>query len=103
MRRGSGRVRGYYAPFGTKTFPYTRVKGLQRFDITGVMSGKWRFWGTSNPRYWANLDVHRWKKKVGFVIDLGGIVSPIVTPEDPDGFESVLRERAHLEGGTPVS
>jgi hypothetical protein len=27
------------------------------------MSGKWRIWGTGNPRYWANLDTKRPKKK----------------------------------------
>jgi len=93
-------LRGYYAPFGTKTIPYAQIKGLQRFEITGIMTGRWRLWGTGNPRYWANLDVNRWKKKVGFVIDLGRAVSPIVTPDDPDAFESVIRGRANLEAGT---
>jgi hypothetical protein len=92
-------IHSYYFPFGTKSVPYTQIKGLQRIEIKGVWSGKWRIWGTGNPRYWANLDTKRPKKKAGFVVDLGGKVNPIVTPEKPDAFESVVRDRANLGTG----
>ena len=92
-------IHSYYFPFGTKSVPYTQIKGLQRMEITGLMSGKWRIWGTGNPRYWANLDTKRPKKKAGFVVDLGRKISPIVTPDEPDAFESVLRDRANLGAG----
>jgi hypothetical protein len=39
------------------------------------------------------------EEKAGFVVDIGRKVSPIVTPDDPDAFESVLRERANLGAG----
>jgi hypothetical protein len=93
------KIRFYYFPFGTKSVPYTQIQGLKRFEIKGVWSGKWRIWGTGNPRYWANLDLRRPKKKAGFVVDLGRRVSPIVTPDEPDAFESVLRARANLGEG----
>lgn len=93
-------IHSYYFPAGTKSVPYSRIRGLRRFEVKGVRSGKWRIWGTGNPRYWANLDRRRPTKRVGFVIDLGGRISPIVTPDDPDAFESVLRDRAHLEAGS---
>jgi hypothetical protein len=86
----------YYFPFGTKSFRYGQITGLQRIEITGIWSGRWRLWGTGNPRYWANLDLKRPSKKVGFVIDLGSRFSPIVTPDEPDSFESVVRARAKL-------
>ena len=92
-------IHSYYFPFGTKSVPYRQIKGLQRMEITGLMSGKWRLWGTGNPRYWANLDTKRPKKKAGFVVDLGRKISPIVTPDEPDAFESVLRHRANLGAG----
>ena len=94
-------IRSYYFPFGTKRVPYTEVRGLQRIGIRGLWSGKWRLWGTGNPRYWANLDRNRPKKKVGFVIDLGRRVNPIVTPDEPDAFESVLRDRSNLGASNP--
>ena len=92
-------IHSYYFPFGTKRVPYSQIQGLQRIEVTGVMSGRWRFWGTGNPRHWANLDRKRPKKKVAFVVDLGRRVSPIVTPDLPDAFESTLRRRANLEAG----
>ena len=92
-------IHSYYFPFGTKTVPYTQIQGLQRIEIKGVWSGKWRIWGTGNPRYWANRDMQRPSKKAGFVVDVGRTVNPIVTPDNPDEFESVLRQRAHLEAG----
>ena len=42
-------IHSYYFPFGTKSVPYTQIKGLQRIEIKGLWSGKWRFWGTGNP------------------------------------------------------
>jgi hypothetical protein len=89
-------IHSYYFPFGTKSVPYTQIQGLQRIEIKGVWTGKWRLWGTGNPRYWANLDIKRPKKKVGFVVDIGRKVNPIVTPDEPDAFESILRDRAKL-------
>ena len=92
-------IHRYYFPFGTKHVRYAQIQGLQRVTIKGVLSGKWRLWGTGNPRYWANLDTKRPKKKVGFIVDLGRKVSPVVTPDLPDEFESVLRARANLGAG----
>ena len=92
-------IHSYYFPFGTKSIPYSHIQGLQRIEVRGVMSGKWRIWGTGNPRYWANLDTKRPKKKTAFVVDLGRKISPIVTPDEPDAFETVLRDRASLGPG----
>ena len=92
-------IHSYYFPFGTKRVPYAQVRGLHRIEMTGVMSGKWRLWGTGNPRYWANLDWRRYTKSAGFVVDVGARISPIVTPDDPDAFEAVLRDRADLPEG----
>jgi len=92
-------IHSYYFPLGTKSVPYAQIKGLQRIEMTGLLSGKWRIWGTGSPRYWANLDTKRPKKKAAFVVDLGRRVSPIVTPDNPDAFEAVLRDRANLGAG----
>ena len=89
-------IHSYYFPFGTKRVPYAQVQDLHRIEMTGVMSGRWRLWGTGNPRYWANLDWRRFTKSAGFVVDVGTRVSPIITPDDPDTFETVLRGRANL-------
>jgi hypothetical protein len=92
-------IHSYYFPCGTKRVPYEKIQGLQRIEINGLWSGRWRLWGTGNPRYWAHLATKRPRKKAGFVVDVGRRVSPIVTPDEPDAFESVLRDRATLGVG----
>jgi hypothetical protein len=88
-------VRGYYFPWGTKRIPYRSIRSLQRVEL-GAVRGRWRIWGTGNPRYWASLDPGRPKKEFGLVLDLGRRVHPLITPDDPEHVESVIRERAQL-------
>jgi hypothetical protein len=89
------RIRGYYFPWGTKRIPYSAIRGVRRV-ATSAMRGRFRIWGTTNPRYWASLDPGRPSKRVAFVLDLGRVVSPFVTPDDPDAFEAVVRLHAEL-------
>jgi hypothetical protein len=89
------RVRGYYFPWGTKRIPYTSIKALDRFALT-ALRGKGRIWGSGDFKHWANLDRHRPSKSVGFFVHLGGRVVPVLTPDHPDAFESVVREKARL-------
>jgi hypothetical protein len=56
--------------------------------------GKGRIWGTANPRYWASLDPQRPSKDVALVLDLGGMVHPFITPDDPDAVEAAIRRHA---------
>jgi hypothetical protein len=89
------RIRGYYFPYGTKDIPYASIKGLSRFEMS-ALRGKLRIWGTGNFKYWANLDTGRPSKTIGFIVDNGKSVKPFITPDNPDAFETTLRERANL-------
>jgi hypothetical protein len=89
------RVRGYYFPWGTKRIPYTSIRSLDRFTLT-VLGGKGRIWGSGDFNHWANLDPRRPKKTVGFAVNLGRHVIPVLTPDDPDAFEKVLGEHVPL-------
>jgi hypothetical protein len=98
------RIRSYYFPAGTKTIPYGQIRGVRRVAM-GVATGRARIWGTANPRYWAGLDTARPTKKVGFILDLGRRVSPLLTPSDPDAFEAALRAHTTVtptEGDAPI-
>ena len=88
-------VRGYYLPWGTKHIPYSAVRGVRRVDLSAAR-GRARIWGTSNPGYWANLDPGRPGKSTGLILDVGRRVKPFLTPDDPDAFEAVVRERCGL-------
>ena len=86
-------IRGYYFPFATsKSIPYRRVKSVQTQPLT-VMSGRWRIWGTSNPRYWFNLDPSRPHKQTALVLDVGSWVKPVITPDDPARVAEIIEER----------
>jgi hypothetical protein len=91
-------IHSYYFPFGTKSVPYTQIKGLQRFEIKGVWSGKWRIWGTGNPRYWANLDTKRPKKNAG--LDARSV--PSSPPTCPTSSSPCSAAERASERATPV-
>jgi hypothetical protein len=88
-------IRWYYFPWGTKRIPYTSIRSVKRFQLT-ALGGKGRIWGTGDFTHWANLDPGRPKKSVGFSLDLGRHVVPVLTPDDPDAFEHALGEHVHL-------
>jgi hypothetical protein len=83
-------VRGYYFPWGTKHIPYGSIRSIERVNL-GALTGRARLWGTANPGRWASFDPRRATKKVGFDLHLGGPVKPLLTPDDPDGFETAVR------------
>jgi hypothetical protein len=85
----------WYYPWGPKHVRYGDVRAVERTDLT-ALGGRYRLWGSTTLRYWANLDLRRPTKKVGFILELGAHVSPFITPDDPDAFERVLR--SHLPG-----
>ncbi|MCW2759359.1 MAG: hypothetical protein JWO46_3105 [Nocardioidaceae bacterium] len=83
-------IRGYYFPWGTKTIPYAGIRSARRIELD-AFRGRLRIWGAGDPRYWFHLDPGRPSKDVGFVLDVGAVVSPVVTPDDPNDFGAVLR------------
>ncbi len=91
------RIKHYYLPFGDKRIRWEAIRSVSRVKV-GPLHGRLRIWGTANPRYWANLDPSRPRKKQGFALDIGHRVQPFITPEDPAAFEAVLR--AHT--GAPI-
>jgi hypothetical protein len=83
-------IKHYYLPFGDKHVRWDAIRSVGRVEV-GALRGRLRIWGTANPRYWANLDPGRPRKKRGFILDLGRRVHPFVTPEDPIAFEAAFR------------
>jgi hypothetical protein len=89
-------VRGYYFPWGTKHIPYESIRSIERVNL-GALTGRARIWGTANPKRWASLDPGRAGKTVGFDLHLRGPIEPLITPDDPNAFETAVR--GHVDAG----
>jgi hypothetical protein len=79
----------YYFPAGRKKVPFSRIRAVSEVGV-GVLTGKWRIWGSGNLRYWASFDPGRPRKNTAFILDTGRFVRPFVTPDDPAGFRACL-------------
>ena len=83
-------LKAYYFPWGTKRIRDADVVSVTRREL-GLRTGRYRIWGTNDPRYWFPLDPGRTTKQTAFVIDVGTRVKPVVTPDDPVAFTSELK------------
>lgn len=95
----------YYLWGGEKTVPYSDIHAVERVQLS-TMRGKYRLWGTADPRYWANLDAGRPHKSAGLILELGHSVRPLITPDDVPAVEEILKERSDVgeiidSGGAP--
>ena len=86
-------INRYYFPFATaKRVKYSDIQGIKREEM-GWASGKGRFWGAGDPRYWFPLDLHRGQKNTLLVLDVGRRVRPCITPEDPTKVIELLKAK----------
>ena len=86
-------IRRYYFPLGTsKVIAYGEIREVIPITIS-TWSGKWRIWGSSDPRYWWHLDWSRPQKDVALVLDLGRPVRPVITPGNPELVAGIIEER----------
>lgn len=85
-------VRWYYL-WGSKHIPYSHVRSAKIITLT-ALRGKYRIWGSGDFRHWASLDPGRPGKEKGIVLDLGAMVSPLLTPDDVPAFTQVLADWA---------
>jgi hypothetical protein len=74
----------YYFPFGEKRVPYASIRAVHERDMgPGIWRGRWRIWGSGDLRHWYHYDPHRPDKRTALVLDLGGWIRPVITPDDP--------------------
>lgn len=86
-------IRRYYFPFATsKRVAYSAIRGIKARPM-GWATGKGRFWGATDPRYWFPLDMKRGKKPTLLILDVGRHVRPCITPEDPNTVIGLLKTR----------
>lgn len=84
-------LRRYYFPSGTsKVIPLGDIRGYQA-EALGLISQRWRIWGSSDLRRWLPLDVHRPLRSTLVTLDVPGTwPSPACTPARPSEFLELL-------------
>jgi hypothetical protein len=83
-------IRWYYL-WGQKTIPYSDIHGVTRRPLRAVRR-RWRLWGSDDFVHWYNLDGNRTNKTVELELQIGGRVRPVITPDDPDTVEAIIRK-----------
>lgn len=86
-------LRRYHFPSGTsKVIPLSAIRGY-RAEPLGMLTHRFRIWGSSDLRRWLPLDIYRPIKSTLITLDVPGTnPSPAFTPVKPQEFMSVLDE-----------
>jgi len=86
-------LRRYHFPSGTsKVIPLRSIRGYKVKPL-GLLTNRFRLWGSSDLMRWLPLDIGRPLKSTLITLDVPGTrSSPAFTPSDPDRFVAVLDE-----------
>jgi hypothetical protein len=86
-------LRRYHFPSGTsKVIPLQAIRGYRAKPL-GLLTHRFRLWGSSDLMRWLPLDIARPLKSTLITLDVPGTrPRPAFTPSDPDRFIKVLDE-----------
>ncbi|BBY33509.1 hypothetical protein BST33_14990 [Mycolicibacter minnesotensis] len=85
-------LRRYHFPSGTsKVIPLSAVRDY-RAEPLGMLTHRFRIWGSSDLRRWLPLDIRRPMRSTLITLDLDGDSwpHPAFTPADPESFQALL-------------
>ncbi|MFN8671638.1 MAG: hypothetical protein U0457_06075 [Candidatus Sericytochromatia bacterium] len=86
-------IKRYYFPIGTsKIIPYNDIKGYEEIKMN-FFNGGGRVWGMNTSPYWFNCDGNRFYKNKRINIDLGAKINPTITPDNPEKFMEIFKEK----------
>lgn len=99
LDRAAITLRRYHFPSGTsKVIALRAIRGYQAEGL-GLLTHRFRIWGSSDLRRWLPLDVSRPFRSMLITLDVPGISpSPAFTPARPDEFTAVLDELLRQRG-----
>ncbi len=86
-------IRHYYWPAGNKRISYREIEGFTRRPLK-AWHGQYRVQGIDFRRRWYSRDRTRGEKESAIDLDIGGLVRPVLTPDDPQWVAEILTERA---------
>ncbi|MGH3561725.1 MAG: hypothetical protein ACRDTN_07980 [Mycobacterium sp.] len=84
-------LRRYHFPSGTsKVIPLSEIRGY-RVEPLGIITQRFRIWGSSDLRRWLPLDIGRPLKTTLITLDVADTwPSPAFTPVHPEEFTALL-------------
>jgi hypothetical protein len=93
LDRAAITLRRYHFPSGTsKVIALDTIRGYKAESL-GLLTHRFRIWGTSDFRRWLPLEVHRPLRSTLITLDIPGTrPSPAFTPARPDEFTALLDE-----------
>jgi hypothetical protein len=86
-------LRRYHFPSGTsKVIALSRIRGYKAESL-GLLTQRFRIWGSSDLRRWLPLDMHRPLRSTLITLDVPGHrLRPAFTPVRPGEFTALLDE-----------
>ncbi|WP_055405397.1 MULTISPECIES: hypothetical protein [unclassified Mycobacterium] len=99
LDRAAITLRRYHFPSGTsKVIALSAIRGYKAEGL-GLLTHRFRIWGSSDLRRWLPLDVSRPLRSTLITLDVPGISpSPAFTPARPDEFTALLDELLRRRG-----
>jgi hypothetical protein len=93
LDRAAVTLRRYHFPSGTsKVIALDTIRGYKA-EALGLLTQRFRIWGSSDLRRWLPLDLRRPFKSTLITLDVPGARwSPAFTPARPDEFTILLDE-----------
>lgn len=82
----------YYWPVGRKRIPYGDIRG---YDVRTLTAGRGQFrvHGLDFRRRWYPRDTLRGQKELAIDFDVGRLIRPVLTAEDPDTVLEIVGAR----------
>lgn len=92
--------RTYYFPFGTsRRVAFSQIDHVE-VKPASLGTGRWRIWGTGNPRFWFPLDWDRPSRdKILFIYRRDCSIRIGFTVEDSAKVERIFQENGLLRSG----
>jgi hypothetical protein len=99
LDRAAITLRRHHFPSGTaKVIALDTIRGYKA-EALGLLTHRFRIWGSSDLRHWLPLDVYRPLRSTLITLDIPGTRwSPAFTPARPDEFTALLDQLLSQRG-----
>ncbi len=98
MREDGVVISRYYWPVGRKRIPYDEIRSFTTRPLR-PWHGQFRVQGIDHRGRWYSRDRHRGEKERAIDLDVGGLIHPVLTPDDVDKVLDILERQVTNDPG----